>query len=310
MVDQVLKLPEGDSCLLLAPLIAARKGEHFDVLAELGSQGFVRVRIDGTVHELDAAPKLDPKKKHDIEAVVDRFKVRGPHCASATAWRGWLHHRQARGAGVLQPPCCPVCGYSVPELEPKMFSFNSPAGACRPAMDSATRSSSIPRAWCCIRSCRWPWRDPRLGSPQCLLFPADPGAEPALPLRHRSTMGEAAREDQHVVLHGSGEEPINFRYVDARGRTAKRAHPFEASCRTSSAASARLSPPRCARSWGNTVVRDVRGMRRRALNRTARQCMWPTRRYRRLHGCRWRRPWSTTRSSLSPAGAARSRRAS
>src|SRR6478609_4374240 len=76
MVDQVLKLPEGDSCLLLAPLVAARKGEHLEILAELGSQGFVRVRVDGTVHELDAAPKLDPKKKHDIEAVVDRFKVR------------------------------------------------------------------------------------------------------------------------------------------------------------------------------------------------------------------------------------------
>src|SRR5689334_16932163 len=146
MVDQVLKLPEGESCLLLAPMVAARKGEHAEVLAELGSQGFVRVRVDGTVHELDAAPKLDPKKKHDIEAVIDRFKVRADLAqrlaeSFETALRlGSGVARLAFATGKRDEivfssrHACPTCGYAVPPLEPKLFSFNSPAGAC-PACD-------------------------------------------------------------------------------------------------------------------------------------------------------------------------------
>ena len=142
MVDQVLKLPEGESCLLLAPLVAARKGEHHEVLADLTAQGFVRVRINGTAYEIDAAPELDPKRKHDIEAVVDRFKVR-PDIAQRLAESFETALRLGNGVARLafahgkrdeitfsSRHACPVCGYSVGTLEPKLFSFNSPSGAC------------------------------------------------------------------------------------------------------------------------------------------------------------------------------------
>jgi len=160
MVDQALKLPEGAAIALLAPLVSERKGEHAEVLADLASQGFVRVRLDGRFHELDALPRLDPKRKHTIEAVVDRLRVRpdaGSRLAESfeTALRlsGGLARiafldsdpqagaapgaRAAEGAPggpaeivFSSRHACPVCGYSVPPLEPKLFSFNNPAGAC------------------------------------------------------------------------------------------------------------------------------------------------------------------------------------
>jgi excinuclease ABC subunit A len=146
MVDQVLKLPEDTPVALLAPLISDRKGEHGQVLEDLSRQGFVRVRIDGRIHETDALPTLDPKRKHSIEAVVDRLKVRpdiGVRLAESfeTALRlsgGVAHLIHLPGSpGANADPvvfssrhACPVCGYSVPPLEPKLFSFNNPAGAC------------------------------------------------------------------------------------------------------------------------------------------------------------------------------------
>ncbi|HYK25134.1 MAG TPA: excinuclease ABC subunit UvrA [Steroidobacteraceae bacterium] len=143
MVDQLLKLPEGTAVALLAPLVSERKGEHAEVLEELASQGFVRVRLDGRVHELDAAPPLDPKRKHTIEAVVDRLRLKadaGPRLAESLEVALRLSGGLARLAFLDEPKraelvfssrhACPVCGYSVPTLEPKLFSFNSPSGAC------------------------------------------------------------------------------------------------------------------------------------------------------------------------------------
>jgi excinuclease ABC subunit A len=151
MVDQVLALPEGERLMLLAPVVSARKGEYQRLLAELHAQGFVRARIDGEICELDVPPELDLKKKHDIEVVVDRFRVR-PDLALRlaesfeTALR--LSGGVARVAPIDRPEdsgssaqagrdiafsanfACPVCGYSIPELEPRIFSFNNPAGAC------------------------------------------------------------------------------------------------------------------------------------------------------------------------------------
>ena len=168
MVDQVLKLPEGTAALLLAPLVEDRKGEHAEVFENLQAQGFVRARIDGRVHELDALPKLDPKKKHSIEAVVDRFRVR-PDAAQRLAESFETALRLSEGTARVLPTdpagepmlfsnrhACPSCGYSVPLLEPKMFSFNNPAAPARPATGSATRSSSTPRAWSRTRTCRSP----------------------------------------------------------------------------------------------------------------------------------------------------------
>src|SRR5690606_25703849 len=128
---------------LIAPMIDARKGEHTQVLEQLRGQGFVRARIDGKLVELDEAPKLDPKKKHTIEAVVDRFKVRpdaGQRVAESFETALRLADGIARIAFLDDPKredlvfsdkfACTMCGYSLSELEPRLFSFNNPAGAC------------------------------------------------------------------------------------------------------------------------------------------------------------------------------------
>jgi excinuclease ABC subunit A len=240
MVDQVLKLPEGENCLLLAPLIAARKGEHLDVIAELGSQGFVRVRVDGTVHEIDAIPKIDPKKKHDIEAVVDRFKVR-PDIAQRLSESFETALRLGNGVARLayatgkreelvfsSRHACPVCGHSVPELEPKLFSFNSPAGAC-PTCDGlgyqeffdparVVMHPELSLAGGAIRG--WDRRN-------AYYFQLIQALAAHYRFDIEAPWLKLAEKSRNVVLHGSGEEEINFKYVDARGRTAKRAHPFE-----------------------------------------------------------------------------------
>ncbi len=143
MVDQVLAQPEGDKLMLLAPVVSARKGEYQRLLAELHAQGFVRARIDGTLCELDDPPELDLKKKHDIEVVIDRFRVRADlalrlaesfetalNLSSGIARIAWIDEPERSELTFSAKFACPVCGYSIAELEPRLFSFNNPAGAC------------------------------------------------------------------------------------------------------------------------------------------------------------------------------------
>jgi excinuclease ABC subunit A len=144
MVDQILELPQGIPVALLAPLVDGRKGEHAEVLEELAARGFVRVRLDGHIRELGGPLELDPKRKHSIEAVVDRVRVKSEAASRIaesleTALKlsggvvrlAFLERPAAREELVFSSRhACPVCGYSVPPLEPKLFSFNSPAGAC------------------------------------------------------------------------------------------------------------------------------------------------------------------------------------
>jgi excinuclease ABC subunit A len=143
MVDQILARPEGERLMLLAPVVSARKGEYQHLLGELNAQGFVRARIDGELYELDDPPQLDLKKKHDIEVVVDRFRVRGDlhlRLAESIETALKLSGGILRVAAMDEPEAtpttfsaafaCPICGYSIPELEPRLFSFNNPAGAC------------------------------------------------------------------------------------------------------------------------------------------------------------------------------------
>ena len=148
MVDQVLAQPEGQRLMLLAPMVRGRKGEHLNLLARLRSEGFIRVRINGKVFEVDQAPKLDLHKKHDIEVVVDRIKVRADLRLRLTeSFETAIRLTEglakiARMDNVNQTGslkdeiifsarfACRQCGYSVDELEPRMFSFNNPAGAC------------------------------------------------------------------------------------------------------------------------------------------------------------------------------------
>ncbi len=143
MVDQVLALPAGDKLMLLSPVISERKGEYQRLFTELNAQGFVRARVDGNLFELDEPPELDLKRKHSIEVVVDRFRVRDDlrtRLAESFETALKLSNGIARVAWLDEPDrpelifsaryACPVCGYSLPELEPRLFSFNNPAGAC------------------------------------------------------------------------------------------------------------------------------------------------------------------------------------
>src|SRR5690606_15341346 len=143
MVDQILALPEGSRMMLLAPVVDDRKGEHIHALNELRAQGFVRARIDGHVVELDTPPPLDPKRKHTIEAVIDRFKIR-PELATRLADSletclrlsgglvrlAWMDEPEREELVFSSRYACPVCGYSISDLEPRLFSFNNPKGAC------------------------------------------------------------------------------------------------------------------------------------------------------------------------------------
>ncbi len=240
MVDQVLRLPEGESCLLLAPLVAGRKGEHFDVLAELGTQGFVRVRVDGTVLELDAVPALDAKRKHDIEAVVDRFKVRADiaqrlaesfetalRLGNGVARLAFAHGKQDEII-FSSRHACPTCGHSVPPLEPKLFSFNSPAGAC-PACDGlgyqeffdparVVMHPQLSLAGGAIRG--WDRRN-------AYYFQMIRALSEHFSFNIETPWVSLPAPVRDAVLNGSGETPIAFKYTDSRGRSAKRAHPFE-----------------------------------------------------------------------------------
>jgi excinuclease ABC subunit A len=240
MVDQVLKLPEGESCLLLAPLISARKGEHHDAIAELGAQGFVRARVDGTVYELDAIPALDAKRKHDVEAVVDRFKVRADIAqrlaeSFETALRiGKGVARLAFATGKRSElvfsslHACPSCGYSVPQLEPKMFSFNSPAGACA-ACDGLgyqeffdpARVLTHPQlslAGGAIRG--WDRRN-------AYYFQMIQALAAHYRFDIEAPWLKLSEKVRQAIMHGSGTTEIEFRHIDSRGRSVKRTHAFE-----------------------------------------------------------------------------------
>jgi excinuclease ABC subunit A len=241
MVDQVLKLPQGTAVVLLAPIIDARKGEHAAELQRLAAQGFVRVRIDGRIHELDALPKLDPKKKHTVEAVIDRLRIREDvgqrlaesfetalRVADGTARLGFLDDGKREELLFSSLHACPVCGYSVPPLEPKMFSFNNPAGAC-PACDGIgcqeffdpERVASHPHlslAGGAIRG--WDRRN-------AYYFQLIQSLARHYDFDIETPWAQLPKKIQDVLLHGSGAELIAFRYAEGAGREHKRRHRFE-----------------------------------------------------------------------------------
>ena len=147
MVDQVLALPEGTKLMLLAPVVDNRKGEHVQLMADLMAQGFIRARINGEVYELDQPPTLDLRKKHRIDAIVDRFRVKPDvrqrlaesfetalRLADGVARIAWMDDDEHEELVFSDRFACKICGYSLIELEPRLFSFNNPSGAC-PACD-------------------------------------------------------------------------------------------------------------------------------------------------------------------------------
>jgi len=241
MVDQVLALSEGSKLMLLAPVIRERKGEHLAVLDELRAQGFVRARVNGKLYELDELPKLDKQKKHSIDVVVDRFKVRGDlqqrlaesfetalKLADGIALVAPMDENDDRAEMIFSARfACPICGHSISELEPKLFSFNNPAGAC-PTCDGlgakqffdAKRlvNGGLTLAEGAIRG--WDRRNvyyfQMLGS-----LAAHYGFSLDEPF---DSLTEA---HQQYILRGSGKDNVDFRYLNDRGDIVKRSHPFE-----------------------------------------------------------------------------------
>ncbi|HEB56994.1 MAG TPA: excinuclease ABC subunit UvrA [Gammaproteobacteria bacterium] len=250
MVDHVLALPEGSKLMLLAPVIENRKGEHEQVLERLRAEGYIRARIDGQVYELDQAPKLDLHRKHTIEAVVDRFKVReGIQGRLADSFETTLNLTDgvARIAFMDEATdrrknpteenkdlvfsaryACPNCGYSLNELEPRLFSFNNPAGACpscdglgnKPFFDPA-RVVGHPELGLSSGAVRG-WDRRNVYYFQLLLslskhydFDMDTPFE-ALPEKIKT-----------LILYGSGEEEIEFSYFNDRGGEYRKVQTFE-----------------------------------------------------------------------------------
>ena len=240
MVDQVLALPEGTRVMLLAPVVQGRKGEHLHIISQLRSQGFVRARIDGLVVDLDDAPTLDKKRKHDIEVVVDRIKVREDlQTRLAESFETALE--LSEGIARIAPMdegmeemvfsarfACPTCGHSIQELEPRLFSFNNPHGAC-PACDGLgvrqyfdpaklVQDASLTLAQGAIRG----WDKRSLYYYQQLQAVGQHyGFDLDTPFEKLS------EQHRNIILHGSGDDSVDFHYRNDRGERVKKAHPFE-----------------------------------------------------------------------------------
>jgi excinuclease ABC subunit A len=240
MVDAVLAMQEGERMMLLAPVVQDRKGEHKDVLENLRAQGFVRARVNGEVIELESPPELELRKKHTIEAVVDRFKIR-PDLQQRLAESFETALKMADGIARVASLdddsnatlfsshfSCPTCGYSIPELEPRMFSFNNPAGACGTcdglgvkqfvdperivAHPELSLSAGAVRGW-----------DRRNAYYYQLMKSLATHYDFDL-----DTPFENLSEDlKKVVLYGSGRTKIDFNYLSDRGKSVKRSHNFE-----------------------------------------------------------------------------------
>lgn len=245
MVDHILALPEGTPLMLLAPVIQDRKGEHVNVLEELRAQGFVRARIDGKLIELDQPPALDLKRKHSIEAVVDRFKVRPDlsiRLAESLETALRIADGLARVAFMDSPSdgngreelvfsakfACPICGYSLNELEPRLFSFNNPAGAC-PSCDGlgvkqyfdpsrVVANPHLSLAGGAVRG--WDQRN-------AYYFQLISSLADHYKFDIETPFEELPEKIRNIILTGSGRETIEFQYVTERSGFNIRRHTFE-----------------------------------------------------------------------------------
>jgi excinuclease ABC subunit A len=240
MVDAVLALPEGSKLMLLAPVVRERKGEHLHVFEELRAAGFVRARVNGIVVDLDDAPTLEKNKKHRIEVVVDRFKVRddlGLRLAESfetaldlTDGLASVVYMDGDGDDLLFSArfACPECGHSIDELEPRLFSFNNPAGACSGCDGlgvkqyfDAGRIVQHPEASLAEGAIRG-WDRRNVYYFHMLSSLADHyGFDIDTPFE------KLAKKHRNVILNGSGKEEVAFAYVNDRGDVFQRTHAFE-----------------------------------------------------------------------------------
>ena len=241
MVDQVLELPDQERLMLLAPVVQGRKGEHLQLLERMRSEGFVRARINGKVVELDQAPMLELYKKHDIEIVVDRFKVRQDQKlrlaeSFETALR--ISDGVAKICSIDDPKkeemifsarfACNYCGYSLNELEPRLFSFNNPVGACPDCdglgltqffdPDRVVQHSELSLPGGAIRG--WDRRN-------AYYFQLIKSLAKHFKFDIDTSYRNLSKEVQDVILYGSGDTEIEFEYLNERRGSIKRSHSFE-----------------------------------------------------------------------------------
>ncbi|MEA2093376.1 MAG: excinuclease ABC subunit UvrA, partial [Pseudomonadota bacterium] len=241
MVDHVLAMAEGSRLMLLAPVVQERKGEHHQVLEELRARGFVRARIDGAVVELDQPPELDLRRKHVIEAVVDRFRVRPDiqqRLAESFETALQLSDGLARIAYMEDPAmeepvfsakfACPQCGYSLTELEPRLFSFNNPVGACPECgglgvhqFFDAGRVVAHPELSLAGGAVRgWDRRN-------AYYFQLITALARHYDFDIETPFAELPEDIRRIILHGSQGEVIRFQYLNERRGSVERKHPFE-----------------------------------------------------------------------------------
>ncbi|WP_347362545.1 excinuclease ABC subunit UvrA [Vibrio vulnificus] len=240
MVDKVLELPEGAKMMLLAPIVKERKGEHVKTLENLAAQGFIRARIDGETCDLTDPPTLELHKKHTIEVVVDRFKVRGDlQQRLAESFETALE--LSGGIAVIAPMegdgeeivfsanfACPHCGYSMQELEPRLFSFNNPAGACGTCdglgvqqyfdPERVIQDANLSLAQGAIRG----WDQKNYYYFQMLTSLAE-----HYDFDLHVPFNSLSKRIQEVILKGSGRTEIEFKYINDRGDIRLKRHPFE-----------------------------------------------------------------------------------
>ena len=241
MVDKVLAMPEGSKLMLLAPIVKERKGEHLKTLQNLSAQGFIRARIDGDVCDLSDPPPLDLHKKHTIEVVVDRFKVRDDLAlrlsesfetalalAGGNALVADMDNSDAEEIVFSANFACPHCGYSISELEPRLFSFNNPAGACPTCDGLGTRqffdptrvvgNDELSLAGGAVRG----WDKRSYYYFQMLQSVAD-----HYEFDLTGPFGELDDKHKDIVLYGSKGKSLAFKYINERGDVMERKHPFE-----------------------------------------------------------------------------------
>ncbi|MEZ9202360.1 excinuclease ABC subunit UvrA [Vibrio splendidus] len=241
MVDKVLELPEGSKMMLMAPIVKERKGEHVKTLENLAAQGFIRARIDGETCDLSDPPTLELHKKHTIEVVVDRFKVRPDlqqrlaesfettlELSGGIAVVGWMDDKEQEEIVFSANFACPKCGYSMQELEPRLFSFNNPAGACGtcdglgvqqyfdPSRVILDENLSIAEG--AIKG----WDQKNYYYFQMLTSLSDHyGFDLYVPFNF------LPKKTQEIILKGSGRTEVEFKYINDRGDIRVKRHPFE-----------------------------------------------------------------------------------
>lgn len=240
MTDQVMALPEETAIMILAPVVRSRKGEFVDLIKQLRSQGYIRARVDGVVLDLDSVPKLDLRKKHNIEVIVDRVKVRkdqalriaesletAVNLADGLVMVAFMKSDEPEKTFSARFACAD-CGYSIEELEPRLFSFNNPVGACPDCdglgvrhffdPDKVINHRELSLANGAIRG--WDRRN-------VYYFQLLDSLARHYGFDLDTPFGELDEKIQQVVLSGSGDEEITFSYVSPQGKQVKRTHAFE-----------------------------------------------------------------------------------